>query len=74
MKKEYIEALVLVGAIGLAIYLATSKDSILNSAKANSPTPTGPKGGFQNFTEDELTYDDHLYKNADGGLKGLTLK
>ena len=74
MKKEYYEALVLLGAIGLAIYLASSKDSILNSAKANSPTPTGPKGGFENFTADDLTYDDHLYENADGGLKGLKLK
>jgi hypothetical protein len=46
----------------------------LNSAKANSPTPTGPKGGFENFTADDLTYDDHLYENADGGLKGLKLK
>lgn len=74
MKKEYIEALVLIGAIGIAIYMATSKDGILNSAKSKSPTPTGDKGGFQNWTEDDLTYDDHLYKNADGGLKGLTLK
>jgi len=74
MKKEYIEALILVGAIGLAIYLANSKDSILKSAKSNSPTSTGPKGGFENFTADDLTYDDHLYENADGGLKGLKLK
>ena len=74
MKKEYIEALVLIGAIGFAIYLASPKDSVLKSAKANSPNPTGPKGGFENFTADELTYDDHLYENADGGLKGLKLK
>lgn len=74
MKKEYVEALILLGAIGIAIYVANSKDSVLNSAKSNSPTPTGDKGGFQNWTEDELTYDDHLYKNADGGLKGLTIK
>jgi len=53
MKKEYIEALVLIGAIGFAIYLASPKDSVLKSAKANSPNPTGPKGGFENFTADE---------------------
>lgn len=73
MKTEYKEAAVLIGAVLLAIYLSSQRDKVLNSSVSDNPTKIGEKGGFENWTEDDITYDDHLYKNADG-LKGLKLK
>jgi len=72
MKKEYIEAAILLGAVALAIYL-TKTDKVLSTAKVKKPVSTGANGGFKNFTDDEIVYDDHLYQNAEG-LKGLKLK
>lgn len=74
MKKEFYEAIFLIGVMGFAIYLASKKDTVLNSAKSNAPNPTGPKGGFENFTADDLSYDDNLYNNASGEFKGLKIK
>ena len=73
IKKEYIEAAILLGAVALAIYL-TKTDKILSTAQVKKPVGTGANGGFENWTDDDMVYDDHLYKNANGGLKGLNLK
>lgn len=74
MRKEYIEALVLLGAIGIGIYLTKPSDKIIRTSSQSNPQPEGLKGGFANWTDDEMVYDDHLYKNMSGGLKGLKLK
>jgi len=71
IKREYIEGAILLSAVALAIYL-TKKDNILSSAKSKNPIRVGSKASFQNFTEDEITYDDGLYENA-SGLKGIKI-
>jgi hypothetical protein len=71
MKREFIEGAILVTAIAIGIYL-TRPDKILKGAVSKNPKPEGDGGNF-NWTEDDITYDDHLYKNADG-LMGLKLK
>ena len=73
MKREYIEAGILIGAVALAIYLSKKGDATLNSAVSKPVVKTGENGGFQNWTDDEMVYDDHLYKNANG-LKGIKIK
>lgn len=72
IKREFIEAGVLLGAVALAIYL-TKGDKILSTLKNKRPMRTGSNGGFENFTEDEMVFDDHLY--AEGNkLFGLKFK
>jgi len=56
----------------VAIFLATrKKDSVLDSAVNGNPSPNGQENDFSNWTNEDMVYDDHLYKNANGrtGLK-----
>lgn len=57
MKKEYIYYGLGILAV-LLIIKSLKKDGVLDSAKNGNPQPDG----FANFTQDEITYDDKLYK------------
>jgi len=73
MKREYIEAGILIGAVAIGIYLSKKGDRTLNSAVSKPVVKMGENGGFENWSDDDMVYDDHLYKNANG-LKGIKIK
>lgn len=57
MKKEYIYyGLGILAAV--LIIKSLTKDDVLDTAINGAPQPDG----FANFTQDEITYDDQLYK------------
>jgi len=57
MKKEYIYyGLGILAAV--LIIKSLTKDDVLDSATNGNPQPDG----FANFTQDEITFDDQLYK------------
>jgi|LakMenEpi03Aug12_release.lakeMendotaPanAssembly.Ray.scaffolds.fasta_scaffold6769401_1 hypothetical protein len=57
MKKEYIYyGLGILAAV--LIIKSLTKDDVLDSAINGTPQPDG----FANFTQDEITFDDQLYK------------